>query len=233
MIYLSEPRVENPHPCAYIPGETACFESFMAVDMSEEELDSYLSAGWRHFGYYFFRPACLNCRQCVPLRLCVNEFKPSRSQRRAQLKNKSTIVRFCPKSYREELYTIYKEHASRRFSQETFRDDFIDSFYSYSCPGLQSEYYVDGNLAAVGFLDQSTGGISSIYFAFRNDWSYLSLGTLSVLEEVHYAQKAGKQYYYLGYYISANKHMNYKNHFLPHELMDWKTGQWEKPLLLD
>ena len=41
------------------------------------------SGGWRHFGRSLFRPRCVGCDACRPIRVDVARFRPDRSQRRA------------------------------------------------------------------------------------------------------------------------------------------------------
>ena len=88
------------------------------------------------------------------------------------------------------------------------------------------EYFINNRLAGVGFLDISTEAISSVYFIYHTDFLQYSPGTFSALRETAFAASIGLKYYYLGYYISENSRMAYKNSFHPNEKMDWKTGAW-------
>ncbi len=82
------------------------------------------------------------------------------------------------------------------------------------------------DLVAVGFLDRSSEALSSVYFFYRSDYSHLSLGTLSVIREIEYARILKLRYYYLGYYISENSRMAYKNSFFPNEKFSWDDYSW-------
>ena len=75
--------IEDPRPCSYLPEVKASLEVRVLVDVAPQELDALLERGWRRFGAVYFRPACSPCGECVTLRILVNDFAPSKSQRRA------------------------------------------------------------------------------------------------------------------------------------------------------
>ena len=105
-------------------------------------------------------------------------------------------------------------------------DDYLE-LLRQSCPSIQSEYYLDNRLIAVGFLDVSNISLSSIYFIYNTEYMKYSPGTLSILREAEYAASIGLPYYYLGYYIEENKSMSYKNSFRINEKMNWESEAWE------
>lgn len=226
MILLSEPRLGLDGPCAYIDGLLWRFEYFFARALDERDLEELLSRGWRKFGEYYFRPRCEGCSRCVPLRVCAADFISTRTQRRISRNCTAIEVRFCELNFREEIFDVYRDHSLVRFGKESDHDDFIASFYSPSCPGLQSEYYLDGKLIAAGFLDRSAESLSSVYFVFRSGYESYRLGSFSIIKEVEFAQSLGLKYYYLGYYIEQNQSMEYKGHFHPHETYDWISETW-------
>jgi arginyl-tRNA--protein-N-Asp/Glu arginylyltransferase len=215
-----------PEQCPYLADREMQLAHFFTASVSAGELDRLLSRGWRKFGMYYFRPACRDCTACVPLRIPVKKFAPTKSQQRAARRNKATGVSFGPLDLRDEVYDVYREHSVTRFNKKTSTEDFYDAFYFTSCPALQSEYFTDGSLGAVGFIDVSSHALSSVYFAYRDSFRRLAPGVFSVLAEVDYARNLGKDYYYLGYWIADNHHMAYKNNFRPNEKMDWRTGAW-------
>lgn len=225
MVYLSRKTLSNPFECPYIPGQKARYTFFHAHDVSATELDKLLNSGWRKFGYFFFRPHCPHCQKCIPIRVTTNEFKPSKSQRRVLKKTSSLSVIFTPLQYSDEIFDIYTDH-SGRFDKTTDKDEFLDTFYTISCPSLQSEYYLDNKLVAVGFLDRSSGSLSSVYFIYRRSIEELSPGNFSIMKEIEQTRRMGLDHYYLGYYVAENHSMNYKNRFFPYELYDWNTKKW-------
>jgi len=226
MKLLSEPLVSEESDCPYIPGKKWRFSYFFATDVNAEELDYILSRGWRKFGVYYFKPVCRNCKDCIPIRIDTAAFKPSKSQRRVLKKCSGIHVEFRDLEYRDEIYELYRVHSESRFDRESNEEDFRSSFYTRSCPAIQSEYYFDTKLMAVGFLDVSTEAMSSVYFIYHSDFLNYSPGTYSVLKEISYAGSIGLKYYYLGYYIRENSRMAYKNGFHMNQKMDWLTGAW-------
>ncbi len=228
MILLSEPIVSEESQCPYIEGKMWRFTYFFAREVLDSELSEILARGWRKFGFYYFKPVCHDCNACIPIRLRTDEFRPTKSQRRVKKKCSEIRVQFNDLEYRDEIFEIYKDHSMARFGKKAEQDDFINSFYLPSCPAIQSEYFIEDKLMAVGFLDLSSDSLSSIYFIYNSDYLKYSPGTMSVIKETEYAASLGLSYYYLGYYINENTRMSYKNSFHVNEKMDWSTGQWIK-----
>ncbi len=213
--------------CPYLPDRKKQIKYFLASKLDESEVSFLLAKGWRKFGVYFFQPSCPDCRECIPLRVLTSKFKPSKSQRRNLKKNTDIEVVFAPLKFSERAFEIYKTHSHQRFSQECNLEEFITNFYSPSTPCLQSEFYLNGELIGLGFLDRGKDCLSSVYFIYDTKYSHLGLGTYSVLEEIKYTRSLGLQYYCLGYYIRACQKMAYKNNFKPSEHYDWLQDKWE------
>lgn len=223
---LTPPRLEELSDCPYLPGRARQYEYFLADNLSAAEVAVCFEAGWRKFGPYYFRPACPDCRQCIPLRVPVGEFSPSRSQRRVLRRNADLQTTFGPLMPREEIYGLYREHTGVRFERETDPEEFFFHFYLPSCPALQTEIRIGEELAGVGFLDVGSDCLSSVYFCFSPRFAKHSLGIFSILQEIEQARLLGLPYYYLGYYVPGCPTMAYKDHFRPREHYDWEQGRW-------
>lgn len=215
--------------CPYIDGKKFTQKYSVLKDLSLGEFEMLLTNGWRHFGYFFFTPNCLNCNSCTPIRTDIKRFNPSKSQRRNLRKNTDKVcVEFVPLKYSDELYEVYKKHSKVKFSQETSRKDFKESFFSDAISGnsIISLYRLDSKLIGVGFIDLSEDGLSSVYFCYDTDYSSLGLGVFSILKEIEYGRSLNKSYYYLGYYIEGNGSMEYKSRYTPSEILDWTQAKW-------
>ena len=228
MQVLKTPQLEELAPCPYLPERCKQYEYFLASQLSTAEVASCFEAGWRKFGPYYFRPACPDCRQCLPLRVPVAEFAPSRSQRRVLRRNADLRVAFGPLRLSEEIYNIYREHSGIRFGREADPEDFLFHFYLPSCPSLQTEIHLGDELAGIGFIDAGADCLSSVYFCFDPRLAGRSLGIFSVLQEIEHTRRLGLQYYYLGYYVPGCPTMDYKDHFLPREHFDWHHRRWQR-----
>ena len=228
VILYSRPEFTPPMPCPYLPGKVLVYASFYADSLDCRELTWLLSRGWRKFGHNFFRPACPGCRACVPLRVPVERFRPSRSQERVLRRCAHVRVTFGPLRYESPLFDLYQRHSLVRFGQEHSFEDFAASLHSPSCPAVLSRYEVDGRLVGAGYLDRGSDGLSSVYFVFDPDVSRLSLGIFSVLREIQETARLGLQHYYLGYVVPGCERMAYKAGFAPHQLFDWDDGLWHE-----
>jgi arginine-tRNA-protein transferase len=227
MHIIQPPQIEELSFCPYLKDRQKQYEYFFADQLSAKELSGFLALGWRKFGIHYFRPACPGCRNCIPLRIPIADFVPSRGQRRILRKNAGLRVVFGPLRFSDRIFAIYQEHSRRRFSQESNLEDFLYSFFLPSCPSLQSEIYLGDKLIAVGFLDRGEDCLSSVYFCFDTRHTSLNLGTYSILQEIFYARSLGLPYYYLGYYVPGCRSMAYKDHFRLREYFDWQTCVWK------
>ena len=213
--------------CPYLPDRKKQIRYFLASELNESDISLLLAKGWRKFGVYFFQPSCPDCSECIPVRVLCDEFKPSKSQRRNLKKNSNIDIVFAPLKYSERAFEIYKDHSSQRFSQDCNLEEFISGFFSPSVPSLQSEYYLNGELIGLGFLDKGEDCLSSVYFIYDTKFSYLGLGTFSILKEIEHTQMLGLKYYCLGYYVKECQKMAYKNNFRPREHYNWLEDKWE------
>lgn len=220
--------LDQLEPCPYLPDRQKQFEYFFAVSLSGTELAGLLAAGWRKFGPYFFRPACPGCQRCVPVRVPVAAFKPSRSQRRVLRKNQDLAVSFGPLQYTERIFQLYREHSQQRFGTDSSLNDFASYFYLPACPVLQLEVYLGEQQVGVGFLDRASDALSSVYYCFDPAFSARSLGIFGALVEIEQARQLGLDYYYLGYLVKGCPSMHYKDHFRPRQYYDWATRQWQE-----
>lgn len=226
MHIFQQAQIEESTDCPYLAGKRKRYCYFLAGNVEAQEMSQLLAEGWRKFGLYFFRPECPDCRNCIPLRVNVDDFVPSRSQRRVLKKAQDLEMRFAPLKLTEEIYELFRRHSQGRFAQSSDPEDFLYNFYMPSCPALQSELYYRGQLIGAGFLDLGSDCLNSVYFFYDPAFAHLHPGTFSIVQEINYARSLGLSYYYLGYYVPGCKSMGYKDHFRPREHYDWQSADW-------
>lgn len=213
-------------PCPYLPNRRWVTHTFAVPTLPSEIYERMISDGWRRSGTFFYQNHCPGCNECRPIRIPVAEFRPSKSQRRIQRRNEDITVEVVPnKFYREvfDLYTVYQEerHGRDETSRESgFRRFLCDS----SVTTVQMHYRQENRLVGVGWVDELSDALSSVYFIFDPEESRRSLGTFSVMEEIRRADELGISYHHLGFYVRDSRKMAYKANFFPHELLI--EGRW-------
>ncbi|XP_014285261.1 arginyl-tRNA--protein transferase 1 isoform X1 [Halyomorpha halys] len=96
---------------------------------------------------------------------------------------------------------------------------------------FHQHYRLNGKLIAVGVIDILPKCVSSVYFFYDPDYSFLSLGTYGSLREMELVRSLNKQspelcYYYMGYYIHSCPKMRYKSRYNPSKLLCPEVYTW-------
>ncbi|XP_055858829.1 arginyl-tRNA--protein transferase 1 isoform X4 [Episyrphus balteatus] len=96
---------------------------------------------------------------------------------------------------------------------------------------FHQQYWLDDKLIAVGVIDILPLCVSSVYFFYDPDYSFLSLGTYGSLREIEFVQQLVEtvpslKYYYMGYYIHSCPKMRYKGKLVPSYLLCPETYTW-------
>ncbi|XP_020797775.1 arginyl-tRNA--protein transferase 1 isoform X1 [Drosophila serrata] len=96
---------------------------------------------------------------------------------------------------------------------------------------FHQQYWLDDQLIAVGVIDILPACISSVYFFYDPDYSFLSLGTYGSLRELDLVQTIAEsvpalKYYYMGFYIHSCPKMRYKGKLSASYLLCPETYDW-------
>jgi arginine-tRNA-protein transferase len=232
--------ISPPGQCSYLADRQSVSETRVMLDVTPAEMDNLLVHGWRRFGPTYFRPRCATCQECVSLRIPVETFEPSKSQRRAWKKSRGIRVEVgVPKvdGARMELYHAWhaQREDARGWNIDTLDEEQYAMQFCFPHPcARELAYFQEDRLVAVGIVDETPTALSSVYFYFHPDVARLSLGTASVMFELDLARDRGRQHLYMGYRVKDCASLLYKGTFGPHQLLlgrpDLNTvPQWVSP----
>lgn len=208
-------------------------EEFYTEKVSPQQLDALLAQSWRHFGQHFFRYNLgfyeNEIRFVIPLRIRLENFTFSKSQRRVLRKNadlKIVIRPICITPETESLFELHKQRFDHGIPDSIY--DFLDeNAANVPCEGKECAVYRENQLVAVSFFDVGADSFSGIYAMFAPEITERSLGIFTMLLEIDYAIKNGKTFYYQGYAYEGNSFYDYKKRFRALEKFDW-AGFWEE-----
>lgn len=224
-VYLFE---SDNGECPYLPDRRWVTQSFQIGRLRESIYEGLLGQGWRRSGFAFYRNQCPGCDLCIPIRVPVQRFEASKSQRRVLRRNHDVTVSRGPLDSAPEVLELYRRYHAERHgpSPELSGDSFRHFLGSSPIRSELVRYHVGERLLGLGWVDLLSQGLSTVYFAFDPTESRRSLGTFSILTEIEIAAGLGKQWYYLGFYVPGSPKMAYKANFRPHQLL--VDGRWQE-----
>lgn len=189
--------------------------------------DSLMSHGFRRSGYLFTKLSC-TCNQCYELRIDIDKFDLSKSQKAVLKKCKDIVVTTNSSSdgviISHDMLKIYCEY------QKQFEDESVCSISSLNVTlngykkSMVLSYLKGSKLVGVAVLDigNKTAYASSCFY--DRGLTKLSLGIYSILKEIEYCKTMGIKYLYLGTYYKGES--DYKLQFSGIERLF--KGSWEK-----
>jgi len=206
------------HGCSYLDDHQAAtvfVDPQTKIDTGTYSLFSEL--GFRRSGEHVYRPHCPLCAECKALRINVDSFTLSKSQKRLVKKNQDTKLNWVDADYNEAHFELYRRYMSFRHEGSSMESDdpehYMRMMKASWCETRLAEFRIDNKLIGVAVTDWLFDGFSAVYTFFDPEYSSLSLGTFSILQQIVETKESGRQYLYLGYWIKNCKKMSYKNRF--------------------
>src|ERR1700735_2205094 len=109
--------LSGPLPCPYLPDrvERKLFTRLTGEANVDTEINATLTrAGFRRSHDIVYRPACPSCNACVPVRVPVKSFAPSRSLKRIASINRDLTVEAVGTQVTDEHYALFMVYQSAR-----------------------------------------------------------------------------------------------------------------------
>lgn len=227
-----------PHPCSYLEDRAS---TIVFVDpqftLNRQLYGNFVEQGFRRSGDLVYRPYCQQCTACVPVRIPVAQFHPTRGQKRVWRKNQDIVVTAVEPVFNAEHFELYRRYQSVRHTGSSMDDPdperyigFLASrqadtaFYELRAPQTAPAHR-PGQLLGVAIVDILPTGLSAVYTFFEPELGARGLGVYGVLWQIAEAQRRGLPYLYLGYWIAETPKMAYKTQFHPLEAL--RNGRWE------
>jgi|TARA_B110001469_G_scaffold113794_1_gene117370 arginyl-tRNA--protein-N-Asp/Glu arginylyltransferase len=182
--------------------------------------------GFRRSGEHIYRPWCESCGECKSVRVPLDLFHVSKSQKRVLKRNEDLEVSFEMPSSTEEIYNLYANYINQRHSDGDMYPPSLEQFKSFLCQGPAASntrficFRLEQKLLAVAVIDMLPKGLSAIYTFFDPAYDVRSLGRLAVLWQIRWAQSQAMDFVYLGYWIKACQKMAYKAEYQPLQVFE-------------
>lgn len=226
--------VTTPYTCGYLPKKLA--QSLIATPHHLVNANMYsglITQGFRRSGKFAYRPHCEICNACVPVRLIMAKFTPSRSQKRAYKQHSNLTALVMPLGYHQDHFALYASyqaarHAEIELSQKDDKDE-SEQYRQFLCQSnvesLMIEFRdVDNVLKIVSVIDIVDSGVSAVYTFYDTLNTKASYGTYSIMWLADWTKVLKLPYLYLGYWIADSQKMAYKQAFKTQQkLID---GEW-------
>jgi leucyl-tRNA---protein transferase len=219
-----------PYPCSYLPDREARSQvatpSFLISTAVYSELVCH---GFRRSGTFTYRPHCDTCRQCVPVRVAITDFAPTRSQRRSWKQHNNLEVTLHDLADKPEYFELYRRYQEARHRNGGMDDDNPEQYRNFLLQShvdtLLVEFREDGILRMLSVVDVLADGLSAVYTFYEPEVAHSSYGTFNVLWQIELCRKLQLPYLYLGYWIAGSRKMAYKSNFQP--LQGLQEGAWQ------
>jgi arginyl-tRNA--protein-N-Asp/Glu arginylyltransferase len=210
-----------PFECSYLDGRLA---STLFIDPNNprtpDHYNALLEKGFRRSGKLIYRPHCGQCTECISVRIPVNRFRPSRSQKRILKRNQDLRLVETPPRFDEKHFSLYRQYQKARHTNGSMDNDDRQAYEDFLVDTPVDNRFLEfrddrDTLLAVAVTDFTDSGLSAVYTFFDPDQPRRGLGVFAILHQVALAKAYGLDYLYLGYWIKDCDKMSYKQNYRP------------------
>jgi leucyl-tRNA---protein transferase len=220
--------ISQTFPCNYLPDQHE--RLLIAVDQRLQNAQHYgwlMSQGFRRSGDQIYRPHCINCNACQSLRILVNDYIPTKSQKRLLKKNSEFNIK-VKNELQDNYYSLYESYINQVHTDGSMFPANFAQYQSFlSCDLTQQlflEVWHEETLISVAVTDLLSNALSAVYTFYHPDYRKNGIGAFSIIQQILLANELDKKFLYLGYQIDDCQKMNYKNRYYPHQVL--KENSW-------
>lgn len=204
----------------------------IAVDPILHDSEHYgwlMHQGFRRSGNDIYRPHCLSCHACQSIRVLINNFVASKSQKRLLKRGQHFSVKVSY-TIKSSYYPLYEKYINEIHSDGSMFPASSGQFQSFTQNDITEQIYIeiwhDDELISVAVTDDIPNALSAVYTFYHPDYRKYGLGVFSILKQIEISKQLEREFLYLGYQINDCEKMNYKNRYKPHQILienQWKT----------
>ena len=212
-----------PHRCNYLPEQEAITLFADPNFPKNRNLYSTLASnGFRRSGTHLYIPHCRQCNACISVRVSVQAFVPSRSQKRTWQKNSDLLIRPLPAVFEPEHFALYRKYLSSRHPEGGMDNPTPESYMEFlTAPWTDTVFYemrAGDRLVAIAVTDVMNDGLSAVYTFYDPDEAGRSPGKFAILYQIEQTRLSGLDWLYLGYWIQQSGKMSYKSEYRPQQM---------------
>ena len=217
MDFKSKPSFEKiqfykttEYNCSYIDKMDA--QSLVVTpykSINQNIFQDLIEKGFRRSGQYIYKPNCKSCTACIPIRLPVQKFLFSKTQKRIYKKYSFFKVREAPLTFKQKHFDLYLKYQNKRHSfinnDQNNVDDYKDFLIKSNVKSKFIEFWDGDLLKIVSIVDIVSDGISAVYTFYDPDDKKVSYGTYSIIWLINWCKAQQLKNMYLGYWIGECK----------------------------
>ncbi len=220
--------------CPYLPEQ---WQRLIWTPLPEDAKAVYATLtdfGFRRSNEVLYANLCVNCTACIPVRIRVRDFIPTRRHKRIAQKNRDLHRTLEMPMACQDDYALFQSYLESRHPDGLMHSMTFEDYASMlqAAPSLcRLVRYVDGRTGAAGqpsrviaLTDLLPNGLSMGYTFYDPDMHRQSPGINAILDHVTLARSLNLDYVYLGYWVRDCPKMSYKSEFTALEYN--RYGEW-------
>ena len=179
-----------------------------------------MDQGFRRNNNQIYRPHCPHCSQCQSIRVLVEQFSLSKSQKR--LVNRNANFKICISTEtKPSYYALYEHYINTIHHDGSMSPATVEQYSSIITNNITEQLFIETwdeeKLISVAVTDCLEDALSAVYTFYHPDYRKFGLGVLSIINQIKLSQELNKPFLYLGYQNDDCQKMNYKNRYFPHQ----------------